>query len=69
VGACGDREAGVGDKSVTSDIADRGTAAPEPPPSVRCLSAGRGCTNRVPVGVDYCPDCEREGWHNHRGAS
>jgi hypothetical protein len=37
--------------------------------TVRCLSAGRGCPNRVPPHLDYCPDCEREGWHNHRGAS
>jgi hypothetical protein len=67
-GRAGDREAGVGDRPVTSDTDERGTAAPELPPTVRCLSAGRGCVNRVPPDVDYCPDCELEGWHNHRGA-
>jgi hypothetical protein len=46
--------------------ADTADAAP---PTVRCLSAGRGCPNRVPPHLDYCPDCERDGWHNHRGAS
>jgi hypothetical protein len=40
-----------------------------PPTTVRCLSAGRGCVNRVPPDVDYCPDCELEGWHNRRGSS
>jgi hypothetical protein len=34
--------------------------------TVRCLSAGRGCPNRVPPHLDYCPDCEADGWHNHR---
>jgi hypothetical protein len=53
----------------TPNPQDAGMSQPDAAPTVRCLSAGRGCVNRVPVGVDYCPDCEREGWHNHRGAS
>jgi hypothetical protein len=39
---------------------------PAEPRTVRCLSAGRGCPNRVPPHLDYCPDCEAAGWHNHR---
>jgi hypothetical protein len=37
-------------------------------PTVRCLSAGRGCLNRVPPGVGYCPECEAEGWRNGRSS-
>jgi hypothetical protein len=57
------------DGSVQSQPEVPGLSRADSNRTVRCLSASRGCVNRVAVGVEYCAECEADDWRNRRGAS